>query len=543
MYCNLYTLRSESNWGIGNLQDLAVLVDGAAGLGMDFVGLNPLHALANRGPQICPYQPVSRLFSNELYLDIAAIPELVESPAAVRLLASQEFFDRLQEVRCGAQIPYEPIAALVRTALELLFGTFRDRHLGRETPRGCSYGRFIAAHPALQDFAAFQALDEHFRARGVAGGWPAWPAPYRRRDSEEVARFRAQNHERIAFHCYCQFELDRQLSDCAGRARAAGMSIGLYGDLALGTAADGFDTWAWPDLFASGASVGAPPDPLAPTGQNWALPPLQPRRLRDDGYRYWADLLRAAMSWAGAVRIDHVMGLGRQYWIPAGLPGSAGAYVRYPADELFAVLALESHRHRVVVVGEDLGTVEPGFREQLARWGLFSSQVLYLERDPAGEFVPASSFMRRALATVNTHDMVPLAGYLNGDDLALHRELGQYSSAEQEEGARTDRRLALAALQRRLQAEGLLEADAEPTYDQWCCAVHRFLSRTPARLVAVSLDDVAGETAPVNVPGVGPARRINWSRRMGRDVRALLDDPSCRRRLAAAQPAPAESDR
>ncbi|HSJ98501.1 MAG TPA: 4-alpha-glucanotransferase, partial [Myxococcota bacterium] len=334
------------------------------------------------------------------------------------------------------------------------------------------------------------------------------------------------------FRAWLQFELERQLAAAAERGRAAGLAIGVYQDLAVGSASDSADTWMAQGLFARGATVGAPPDDYAPDGQNWGLPPLDPHRLRADGYRHWSRLLRAGFAHAGALRIDHAMGMMRLFWIPEGRPGSEGTYVHARSDEMLGVLALESRRAGALVIAEDLGTVPPEFREELAEWAVLSSAVAYFERDD-GVFRPAAAYPPRALATVQTHDLVPLAGHRDGADLRIRRSVGQIPDDAALAEALAEREREHAALLARLREEGLLPAGAEPSPAELCVAVHAFLASTPSALVAASLDDLAGEAEPVNVPGVPVDRHRSWSRRMTVSLEALRSDPLAAAVLAA----------
>jgi 4-alpha-glucanotransferase len=327
---------------------------------------------------------------------------------------------------------------------------------------------------------------------------------------------------------WVQFELDRQLEAVAARGRRAGLPIGVYQDVALGSAARGSDTWGFPGLFVlDGTSLGAPPDGLAPAGQNWGLPPVHPHALRRDGYRYWTHLLRSAFRHAGALRIDHVMGLFRQFWIPAGRPGSEGAYMRFPADDLLAILALESTRAGAMVIGEDLGTVPRGLPRRLAEAGILSTRVLLFGRDRRGAFRPARSYPERALVGANTHDMVPLAGWTGGRDLTLRRAHGQIGSAAELAGARRERVRAVRALARLLVTAGLWPRDRMPDGcdPHFRRAVHAFLCRTPSVLAGIALDDLAGTVEPVNLPGVDLDRHRSWSRRPGLALETLARDP------------------
>jgi 4-alpha-glucanotransferase len=344
-----------------------------------------------------------------------------------------------------------------------------------------------------------------------------------------VARFRATHAEAIDRAMWVQFELDRQLATVASRAGRAGLPIGVYQDIALGSAARGSDPWAFPGLFVlDGTSLGAPPDGLAPAGQNWGLPPLHPHAIRADGYRYWIRLLRAAFRHAGALRIDHVMGLFRQFWIPARRPGSEGAYVRFPADDLLGILALESTRARALVIGEDLGTVPPGLPARLKKAGILSTRVLLFTRDRRGAFSPASRYPRQALVGANTHDLVPLAGWTAGRDIVLRRAHGQLRNAAELAAARRERRDAVAALTRLLVQAGLWPAGraADGADPRFRGAIHSFLCRTPSALVGIALDDLTGTVDPVNLPGVDLDHYPSWSRRPGLPLEAFASEPA-----------------
>lgn len=531
LWANLYTLRSRENWGAGDLGDLRALVRFAGEEGAAFVGLNPLHALWNRGVDVSPYGPVSRLFRNPLYLHLPAVPEFAACAEAVRPPPTE-----LARLRQGREVEYERVMAIRQPVFEALHASFCRLHRGRDTPRGRAYARFLEQQgEALRDFATFTVLAEHFARRSGDRfrDWRRWPAPFQDPRSDDVARFRDEHAEAVDLHSWLQFELDRQLADAGATARDAGLSIGVYTDLAIGSTAGGSDTWSFPGIFALGASAGAPPDPFTRSGQDWRFPPLDPHRLRDGSVAFWIRLLRSAFAHSGALRIDHVMGLSRLYWIPAGHSPTEGAYVRYPERELLGIVALESRRAGALVIGEDLGTVSHSLVTRLARRGLLSSRVLYFERED-GRFRSSRHYSRRALVTANTHDVAPLAGYVAGTDLADRRRAGEIESdaALAEEKRRRDREVR--ALLARLEAEGLLErGPAPPSPRELAAAVTAFLCRTPAPLVGLALDDLVGERASVNVPGLVPDRRPNWVRRMTVSLEALGDDPGARAVLDA----------
>jgi 4-alpha-glucanotransferase len=530
LLANLYSLHSAHNWGIGDLSDLGRLIEWSADIDAAFVGVNPLHALDNRGDEISPYSPISRLYRNPLYLDVGAAPEWSELPEPRRrALAPAGVLRRLRDAE---RVDYETVRALKWPACQALYRVFADRHRDRDTARRRAYARYLAEQgEPLLAFATFAALQEHFEHRGV-GDWRRWPAPYRDPRAAAVREFRAAHRAAIDLHCYLQFEIDRQLGAVAGTARARGMAVGVYQDLALGSSRRGSDAWAFPDLFLDRVDIGAPPDDYSPTGQNWRLPALDPRALAAGGYEYWSRLLRAALRHAGAVRIDHVLGLFRQYWIPAGASAAHGAYVRFPTEDLLGILALESQRAGALVIGEDLGTVPRGLPRRLARWGLLSTRVLYFERTRSGGFRAARTYPRRALAAANTHDLPPLAGFWAGTDLVLRRRLGLLRSDRALAAAQAQRARERRALLRRLRREHVLPSGAAALDDAaLCAAVHAFLARTPAALVGLSLDDLGGERVPVNVPGVSLRRYPSWSRRMRLALEAFPADPDVARAL------------
>ena len=332
-----------------------------------------------------------------------------------------------------------------------------------------------------------------------------------------------EHAERVDYHRWLQFECERQLGEVAEVARRRGLTIGLYQDLAIGTSPAGSDVWSNPDLFVQGASVGAPPDPYAASGQNWGLPPIDPRALRRDAYRYYIRLLRTGFRSAGALRIDHVMGLFRLFWIPEGMTGKQGAYINYPSRELLGILALESVRHRALVVGEDLGTVPKEVPAALAKWGVLSSKVLYFEREKRGGFKAADRYPPLSFATANTHDLATLAGFWRGRDVELRVQHGLVEPGESASAAATERMREKEALVRRLRSSGMLPVSERAprgsgTDLAWehmlRQAVHTFLCSTPAVIVGLSLDDLAGEVESVNLPGVGPDAHPSWRRKM-----------------------------
>jgi len=532
LWCNLYSIRSGRNRGFGHLGDLARLVRRAAEEGAAFVGVNPLHAVLNRSGRFCPYTPVSRLFRNPLYLEPEAIPEWASCPEAQRAAESPAHRDRLEALRAADRLAPAEAEALLDELLRPLHVRFLEA--GSEARHEAFAAHRAAEGIALERFATFQALADHFEAWGGERDWRTWPADFRDPEAAGVRAFRRERADAIAYHAWIQFELDGQLEGVAREARDAGLAIGLYADLALGSSGGGSDTWSWPGLFARGATVGAPPDGFSRAGQDWGFPPLDPRALQADDYRYWRALLEANLRHVGALRIDHALGLRRLFWIPEGASPRSGAYVRYPEAGLLRLLARASRRHGALVIAEDLGTVPEGFSEEIQARGLLCSRVLLFERDEDG-FRPACAWPEACLATANTHDLPPLAALAGEKDLLLRRRVGQIPDDASLEALRVARREDRRALRDRLLREGLWRAADACEGDDvaLAAAVTAFLCATPAGLVGISLDDLAGEDEPINLPGVPADRHPSWIRRMRTPLERLFSEPRARRILAA----------
>ena len=527
---NLYTVRSNSNWGIGDLSDLGLIAQWGGSVGADFIGINPLHTLLNRGLDISPYSPVSRIFRNPIYLDVRQVPELADAPNVAEHLASPEFAEEVEALRESYAVRYEQVMGVKGLALDALHHVFTRGVRGSGSERDLAYEAFVARHdPALTRFATWMALAE---SPGFGPNWHTWPSEFHDQHSEAVREFAAHRQHRIEFHRWVQFEIDRQLGAAAECARDAGMRIGLYPDVAIGTSPCGADTWVFPELFVRTASIGAPPDPYAPQGQNWGLPPISPRALRADRYQYFINLLRSGFRHAGALRIDHVLGFFRLFWIPEGRTGEEGAYLRYPTEDLLGIVALESVRHNAIVVGEDLGTVPDEVPPTLARWGVLSSKVLQFERERGGEYKPAWSYPPLSLATADTHDMVSIAGFWSGHDIDIRRSVGLIESDDDARRAHEDRSRDRDALLRCLAGEHVLPSPVAPRFaSDLRGAVHAFLCRSPAQLVGIALDDLTGEIEPVNVPGVGQEQYPSWSRKMRETIETMMASDDVRAAL------------
>ena len=451
----LYLLRSKHNWGIGDFGDLKRFAEVAADLGASVIGLNPLHAMFLDAPESAsPYSPASRLFLNVLFIEVLAVPEFSSAEGVRAMTEAPDFMRDLARCRDAPLVDYQAVARLKLPVLRALFAAFRaDADSGRSR----AFEDFRRRQgDALERFCRFQALREYFAAQvSRRADWRNWPKEYQDPGSASVARFAEQHRERIDFLAWMQWVADQQLAEAAEAARTRGMTIGIYRDLAVGADSAGAETWAHPNLVVSRARVGAPPDILNPAGQDWGLPPFNPHALRNEAYSGFIDLVRANMRHAGGLRIDHVMGLQHLYWIPAGCAPSEGAYVSYAMDDLIGILALESRRHRCLVVGEDLGTVPEGFRERMEAAGILSYRVLFFEFDTEGTFLQPQDYPPLALATPGSHDLATLRGWWEANDIELKSRHGLYPGADEERHQLEQRAKERVALLHALEVAGL----------------------------------------------------------------------------------------
>ncbi|MEU9453867.1 4-alpha-glucanotransferase [Streptomyces sp. NPDC048277] len=485
----LYSLLSRRSWGMGDLGDLAALADWAGRTaGAGFVQVNPLHAAVPGAPtDPSPYRPSSRRFPDPVHLRLESVPEYTADDSLV------ERAGRLRSAVLdkGALIDRDAVWELKREALEAVAA------VPLAPARQAEYDAFLAAEGQdLTDHATWYALAEKYGSE-----WQRWPEELHDPRSPETARARAELGDRVGCHSRLAWLTVTQLTDAQRTAREAGMPVGIVHDLAVGVHPGGADAWAQRDVFAAGMSVGAPPDAFNARGQDWGLPPWRPDRLAASGHAPFRRLLRGLFRYAGALRIDHVMGLFRLWWVPQGRPPTEGTYVRYDAEAMLALLALEAGRAGAVVIGEDLGTVEPGVRETLQRRGVLGTSVLWFERDWDGDGRPLPPDRWRAdcLATATTHDLPPTAARLTGEHVGLRDRLGLLTRPVEveraEAAADTTEWLAL------LTRLGLLAAADAGDEEAEIRAVHRFLLRTPARMIGVWLPDTIGDRRPQNLPG------------------------------------------
>jgi 4-alpha-glucanotransferase len=533
----LYLLRSEHNFGIGDFTDLRSLVALVAAHGGDIVGINPLHMPFPDDPEhASPYSPASRLLLNVLNVDVAALPELAECDAARELLESAPLRESLRAARDSKTVDYTRVAQIKTRVLETLFEA-----LG--APTGASGAEFDAFRrrrgPAFERHCLYFALRRQLLARGHSRDWRAWPEALRDCRSSAVAQFAAEHSREVFEVAWQQWIADRQLE--AAAHAGSGMRVGLYRDLAVGADAAGAETWSEPEVVVPGMSIGAPPDAFSDEGQDWGLPPLDPLKLRAHGYRPFIELLRANMRHAGALRIDHAMALQRLFFVPHGARPIDGAYVDYPREDLLGILALESQRSRCAVIGEDLGTVPVGFRVRMGEANVLSYRVLSFERDADGALLSPAEYPQLAIAVWGNHDLPTLAGWWDCADIELQRQAGVLTG-EQREAALRERRRDKRALCAALRDEGLLGPSEEPSMERLSTAVHRLLGRTHALLATAQLDDIALEREPVNMPST--PRHPNWRRKLGKSLEELAASPRLAaqlRALAAERGAAAET--
>jgi 4-alpha-glucanotransferase len=484
----LYGVRSGRNWGIGDFTDLEGLIEFAHHLGADGIGLNPLHALFDDRPADCsPYSPNSRLFLNPLYIDVEKLTEFQPG-----ILAENN--DALARLRPGDIVDYVAVAELKWRALRSAFAKFKA---DPDSDRRQDFEKFrVERSPLLSRFACFEVLRHQFNKP-----WWEWPEQWRQPDEAQCARLReGSERDEIEFVEFVQWTADRQLRDCRDLTRRLGMKVGLYLDVAVGVQSDGFDAWNEQVAISRHLSVGAPPDSLNTAGQNWGLAGFNAVGLEIKAFKPYREMLRASMRYAGAIRLDHVLGLKRLYLVPGGFAADNGVYVQMPFEPLLAVTAQESVAHRCVVIGEDLGTVPEGFRAKMAEWGIWSYQVMMFERDEHGSFRGPDHYAPNALVTFNTHDLSTYAGWRSLSDLKLKRSLG-IDPGESDEA----RWHALTMLNDILRQHGL------ERYDLY--AVASFLARTKSRLLAISLEDLLGVVDQPNIPGT-VNEHPNWRRRL-----------------------------
>lgn len=509
----LYSVRSAGSWGIGDLTDLTDLCVWSARHDTDYVLVNPLHAAEPTTPmEPSPYLPTSRRFDNPIYLRPERIAEYADLPTdrLEGIRAAHQFLTA--ELNEQDQIERDQLWPVKRAVLRTIYDQ------GRSAGRQQDFDQWCARQGhSLRDFAIWNVLTEHHGSR-----WRSWPAELQDPASAETAAFAQEHHTDVDFHCWLQWCLAEQSRQAHSTARDAGMKLGVLHDLAVGVNPDGADTWALGDIYARGITVGAPPDQYTRMGQDWNQPPLRPDRLAETGYRAFAEMIRASLRHGGGVRVDHILGLFRLWWVPDGAAALEGTYVRYPHEAMIGILCLEAHRAGALVVGEDLGTVEPSVRDVLIERGILGTSILWFEKDwEADEPLAPELWRVGCMASVTTHDLPPTAGYLADVHVRLRHELGLLEDLDIE--------LAAAAAEREqwlevLRERGLLQLE-HPSFpvdtEEVVLALHRFLQLTPAKLLNIAIGDLVGDVRAQNQPGTSneyPNWRIPLSGPDGRPL-------------------------
>jgi 4-alpha-glucanotransferase len=535
----LYTLRSPDNWGMGDFADLCSVVRRCAEQGAAFVGLNPLHALFPSNPgHYSPYSPSSRHFLNVFYVAVPEVPEYAGCASARTRVEAAEFQQELARLRAADYVDYQGVARAKLPVLHSIYEHFRATAIAGDTGRARAFRAYqLERGEPLRRQALHDAIDAHLRTKDPERywGWPAWPAELRDPAGAGAREFEASHRDEVDFFAWLQWVADEQLAAAQRLAVELGMPIGLYGDYAVGVNPSGAETWSDQHVYRMGAGVGAPPDPLALKGQDWGIPPQDPHALVIERYRPFRDLIAANMRHFGALRLDHVMALCRQWWVPVGLGATEGGYVHYPLDDLMAVLALESALHRCLVVGEDLGTVPDEMRHAMAEFAVYSYKVLLFEKHGDGRFRRPEEYLRRAIATVTTHDLPTLRGYWEGRDLELRDRLQLFPGDEIRRYVYDERVRDRAQLMAALDAVGLSSATgdaAESAFSEALAhAVQLYLAKSAAGLVVLQFEDLIGMTDPVNVPGTSH-EHANWQRKVTADIEDALGRESTLRLFA-----------
>jgi 4-alpha-glucanotransferase len=533
----LYSLRSEHNWGIGDFADLQALIRTAAPQGCATIGLNPLHALRPAdAAHISPYSPSHREFLNLLYIAVPQVPEFAQCVMAQTAVQQQQ--TQLIAARAASNVDYLAVAKLKFSVLRMLYAEFVRVHLAQHTERAQAFRAYLQQQGApLRSHALYDVLDQYFSTQpGRHWGWRSWRDEYQDPTSSAVRTFAAQHAKQIEYFMYLQWLAATQLAAAQQLARDSGMSLGLYGDVAVGVDPNGSEVWSNRSLYVEGVAIGAPPDPLALMGQDWGIPPQHPVQLTQQAYQPFIRMLRANMQAAGALRIDHVMTLCRLWWVPRGFAATQGVYVHYPLDDLMKLVALESVRSQCLVIGEDLGTVPDAMRDAMERFGLYHYKVLFFEKARDGQFIAPEHYAARALAVVTTHDLPPFKSWWQGDDITLREQLKLYPDQTTYEQVQHEREQDRHLLMQALVRAGLWHWRLHEPVPSYSLALMRaaylYAGLSKAALLVVQPEDLLGMIDPVNVPGTS-SQHANWQRKLSADLTAALQQAELREILQA----------
>ncbi|MFT5812658.1 MAG: 4-alpha-glucanotransferase [Psychroserpens sp.] len=535
----LYSLRSKSNWGMGDFTDLGKLVEKSAQQQASTIGLNPLHPLYQQNPaHRSPYSPSSRCFLNPLYIDVSKIPNYEFCVLAQETVNNTAFQQNIANAKASKLVDYTAVAKLKFEITELLFEDFylnqnnaNKKDCYNKMSAEFDHFKQINGHD-LKRFATFDTLYEHFNLVDEnIYGWPDWPKNFQDPNSEDVHKFKLSHAKRIEYFCFVQWIAHKQLSAVAQQTIDKDMAIGLYLDLAVGCDGSGFDVWSDKEVYVSGASIGAPPDGMNPLGQNWGLTPINPVALKKQGYQPLVKALRSSMQYAGALRIDHILGLMRQYWVAPGMEADEGIYISFPWDDILRVIALESRRNHCVVIGEDLGNVPEGFSETIQNAGLLSFKVLFFERWESGLFKRPDNFPTQSIVTVATHDTPTLAGWWQGRDLQWRQQLNLYPNDEAghaDRNARASERKNLIAALNDLQVIDMSKApQLAPALmnTELSIGVQKYLAASPSHIQLIPLEDALEIPEQVNIPGTID-QHPNWLQKLPVSLEDFSQTPS-----------------
>ena len=523
----LYCVRSENNWGIGDFSDLTVLINRAADQGADFVGLNPIHALYPNNPNSCsPYSPSSRKWLNHLYIDVTAVPGY-DQPSIQAMVNDADFQAQLTHTRAIEYVDYNAVSALKMPVLKALFELNSSN-----TELQTALDKFIdAGGESLQTLMRYDALQAHLKSTDQDyWGWPVFPEALQTADLPAVDEFAQAHADAIRFYGFLQYLAAEQFEAASAQANARNMMIGLYRDLAVGVSEGSAEIWGAKDLYVTDASVGAPPDILGPLGQNWGLPPMDPEQLYQQGYQPIIDLFSSNMQHSGALRIDHAMALLRLWWVTKGEHADKGGYVYYPVDDLLGVLALESHRHQTLIIGEDLGTVPEEIRQKLADNGVYSYRVFFFEQAKDGGFYSPSHYPVQSMSTLTIHDFPTLIGYWHCNDLALGKDLGLYPTDEILQPLYDSRHTNKQQILNTLHGHGVISDNIARSVEHvgmtqelnYGMQVH--MATGSSALLSLQLEDWLQMDKPVNIPGTFE-EYPNWKRKLSHNLEDIFTLP------------------
>ncbi|MGL6312743.1 4-alpha-glucanotransferase [Vibrio sp. WXL103] len=519
----LYSARSKTNWGVGDFSDLKYILEQTASFGGDFVGINPIHSLfVSDSTKVSPYSPSSRKWLNVIYIDVTSVPGFEVSEAVQELYNSTAFQTKLASVRANEFVDYKSVMDLKLSVLTLLYNEFKSR--AQDSVDVLRFGEFVKENrDALWSHATFDAISFALKNTEQYQDWRAWPEELRVPTSNTVSEWATDNFESVEFWAFLQWLAFEQLADAQETAKARGMRIGLYKDIAVGSDRSGFDLWEAPSIHVDTVSLGCPPDFFCPSGQNWGFPPFSPEALREQGYRPYADLIAANMKACGALRIDHILGILRQWWVPNNTTADRGVFVNLPVEELLAVISIESHRNQCLVIGEALGTVPEGILQTLKDKEIFSYRVSWLETDQHSEYYHPSEYEKKAITSISTHDFAPIIGYWQGVDLELGEKAGLFSNPEDLEALRINRdtcRQKMLQMISNSSSTGGADQYNFVDEEELKAMNYRFqalMAETSSQLYAVQIEDLLNMRTPANLPGTYDEYE-NWRRKLSNEI-------------------------